>query len=216
MAKIYSDSKVEIQGFAARHYDTIMNVMTAGRYAAFIKNSIQWMQIQPEDTLLDLGTGTGRNAFLMAQFLSEKGEIHGLDVSPLMQKQFQDRCGTYANVHYVNQRIDVDFSLGQTFEKIWVSFVLHGFPHDVRQTILQNIYDHLTPGGSLYLLDFAEFSKEDMPLVYWWTFKSIECKYAFDFIEKDWKAILKEKGFHEFREKYFFKNYVRLLQAVKL
>lgn len=55
-----------------------------------------------------------------------------------------------------------------------------------------------------------------MPFHHRIIFKKIECKYAFDFIEKDWKSILKEYNFNKFSENYYFKKYVRLLKAEKL
>ena len=45
---------------------------------------------------------------------------------------------------------------------------------------------------------------------------SIECKYAFDYIERDWKQILANYDFNGFEEFLFFKNYVRLLKAQKI
>jgi demethylmenaquinone methyltransferase/2-methoxy-6-polyprenyl-1,4-benzoquinol methylase len=54
-----------------------------------------------------------------------------------------------------------------------------------------------------------------MPALHRFIFKKIECKYAFDYIERDWKTILKEAGFNHFEEYLYFKNYVRLLKAVK-
>jgi len=55
-----------------------------------------------------------------------------------------------------------------------------------------------------------------MPFHHRFIFKKIECKYAFDFIERDWKNILKEYGFNNFDENHYFKNYVRLLKAEKI
>jgi len=44
----------------------------------------------------------------------------------------------------------------------------------------------------------------------------MECKYAFDFIERDWKQILANHHFNGFEEFFFVNNYVRLLKAQKL
>jgi hypothetical protein len=44
----------------------------------------------------------------------------------------------------------------------------------------------------------------------------MECSYALDFIERDWKRILEQRGFHNFEEHSFFSGYVRLLKAVKV
>jgi len=63
------------------------------------------------------------------------------------------------------------------------------------------------------MLDFAEFTMTEMSPLARFIFKKIECKYAFDFIERDWKQILANDGFDSFEEFFFFKKYVRLLQA---
>ena len=73
----------------------------------------------------------------------------------------------------------------------------------------------LKPGGIFYILDFAEFDMDKMPFYHRFIFKKIECKYAFDFIEKDWKQILTENGFSDFKESFYMKKYARLLKAVK-
>jgi len=41
-----------------------MNVITGGTYPFFIRRVVQDMAIQPEDAILDLGSGSGRNACL--------------------------------------------------------------------------------------------------------------------------------------------------------
>jgi demethylmenaquinone methyltransferase/2-methoxy-6-polyprenyl-1,4-benzoquinol methylase len=55
----------------------------------------------------------------------------------------------------------------------------------------------------------------DMPPLYRFIFKTFECKYAFDFIERDWKQILESNNFAGLEEFFFFKKYVRLLKAKK-
>ena len=132
-----------------------------------------------------------------------------------MGEQFKANCAAFENVEFRKQRIDVPLQLDQAFDKAFISFVLHGFPHEVRHQVVRNIYDNLKPGGVFYLLDFAEFSLKDMPVYYRVPFTTLECKYAFDFIERDWKAILSEVGFGDFKERFWFKNYVRLLAARK-
>ena len=85
----------------------------------------------------------------------------------------------------------------------------------MRKRILNNVYTHLKSGGAFFMLDFAEFNMNDMPPLYRFIFKSSECKYAFDFIEKDWKQVLADYHFSGFEELFFFKDYVRLLKAKK-
>ena len=213
--KLYPDSGVELKPFTAKHYDRLMNTASFGLYKGFISRAVKDMEVQPNDIILDLGCGTGRNAGLMASCLSEEGSITGLDVSEIMEKQFNQKFLNDKRVRFIRQRADIPFDLGQQFDKILISFVIHGFPHEVRKTVIKNIYNHLKPGGSFFILDFSEFNMAEMPVLHRFVFKTIECKYAFDFIEKDWKLILIENGFSDFKETFYMKKYVRLLKAVK-
>jgi demethylmenaquinone methyltransferase/2-methoxy-6-polyprenyl-1,4-benzoquinol methylase len=213
--KIYPDSGVELNEFVAKNYDRIMNTMSFGLYRGFIKKTIKHMGIQPGNSILDLGCGTGRNSSLMAKYIGETGHITGLDISELMEIQFLKKFKEQANVSFVKQRIDQPFDLNKQFDIVFISFVIHGFPHEIRSTVIQNALTHLKPDGIFYILDFAEFDMARMPAHHRFIFKKIECKYAFDYIERDWKAILKEAGFNNFNEHFYLKKYVRLLKAVK-
>ena len=213
--KIYPDSGVELKPFTAKHYDKIMNAVSFGLYRRFIVKAVKDMDIKPGDSILDLGCGTGRNAALIANYLSEDGRITGIDISEIMERQFRKNFSDDKRVKFINQRTDIPFDLGQQFDKVLISFVIHGFPHEVRKTVIGNVFKHLKPGGTFLMLDFSEFDMKKMPFHHRFLFKSIECKYAFDFIEKDWKNILGENNFIDFTESFYFRNYVRLLKAVK-
>ena len=213
--KIYPDSGVELKGFIAKHYDTAMNAGSLGMYRGFIKRAVYDMGIRPDDHILDLGCGTGRNAKLMAGYLNRKGRITGLDISEHMERQFLQQFKGDKRVEFINRRIDRPFNLQKRYDTVFISFVIHGFPHDVRYTVLQNAYDHLKQAGSFFILDYAEFDMDTMPAFPRSVFQKIECRYAFDFIKRDWKAILKAHGFETVREHFYFRRYVRLLHAEK-
>ncbi len=212
----YPDSKVELQGFTAKFYDTILNTISFGVYGDFIKNAIESIGINGNDKLLDFGAGTGRNALLMNKYLSAEGEIIGLEISDEMIEQFNQKFKNISNIKILNKRIDKSFELEEKFDKVFISFVIHGFPHEVRTEIIKNAYNNLKEGGEFVILDFSEFNVKEMPLYAKIPFTTIECKYAFDFVERDWKTILSEYGFGNFSEEFFIKNYVRLLKAEKL
>ncbi len=216
MEKIYPDSGVELSGFTAKHYDKVMNIASFGFYKIFIQKAIKDLEVKSTDKILDLGCGTGRNILLMNKYVSDKSLLTGLDISEDMEKHFNRNCKPFSNINFINKRIDQPFELEQKFDKIFISFVIHGFPHEIRKIIVENAYNNLKPGGTFNILDFAEFDMDKMPFHHRMIFKKIECKYAFDFIARDWKAILKEFGFNKFIESYFFRKYVRLLKAEKL
>lgn len=213
--KLYPDSGVELTAFVAKNYDSVINISSLGLYKRFIKRAIHDIAINPEDQILDFGCGTGRNAKLMCGYLNEKGHITGLDISEHMEKQFNRKFKDDSRVKFINQRIDVPFNLQKTYDKVFISFVIHGLPHEIRKTVVQNAFNHLKPGGRFHILDFAEFDMDKMPPHHRFIFKTFECKYAFDFIKRDWKEILNKQNFGNFTEQFYFKKYVRLLSAQK-
>jgi len=106
MSNYYPKSRVEIRGLAARYYGALIDVITFRKYSSFVEKVIELMRIRPQDKILDLGTGTGRNACLMMRHLSKEGELVGIDISQEMISQFQKKCAKFPNAKIVNARAD--------------------------------------------------------------------------------------------------------------
>ncbi len=215
MKKKYPDSKVELTPKIAKNYDKVMNISSFGLYARFIHKAIKSMDISPDDKILDFGAGTGRNALLMNRYLSNRGEILGLEISEKMISQFEENTKDIPNLKIAKMSIDEPLSFENKFDKVFISFVLHGFPQEVRGQIIRNAFNALKEGGQFIILDFNEFILKNTPFYFRILFKTIECKYAFDFVEKDWKNILHTYGFNGFDEIYFSQKYIRLLKSKK-
>ncbi len=215
MGNYYPKSKVETKGFMAKHYDAILDIATFGRYPSFIRKAIRLMKIELSDRILDLGAGTGRNACLMMKYLSKEGKLIGVDISEEMISQFRKKCVNFSNAEIIHTRIDKPLPFRKKFDKVFISFVFHGFPQNIRNVIINSAFGVLKGDGSFFILDYNEFSYKKMPFYFKALFKLVECPYAFDFIKRDWKKILASHNFSNFEEFFFFKNYVRLLEAKK-
>lgn len=211
-----SDSKVEVTGAEARHYDLMMNLITAGTYPFFIRRVVRDMAIQPKDAILDLGSGSGRNACLMARYLSERGRIVGLDIGAEMLAQARHRCRHLPNVVFEKQRVEEPLPYREEFDKVFISFVLHGFIQEDRLRIVENVYRTLRPGGQFLILDYDEFEPEQSFWPVGFAFRRLECPLATDFVRRDWRSILREQGFGDFQVHRYYFGYVRLLTAYKL
>ena len=209
-----SDSKVEVTGFEARYYDLLMNTITGGTYPFFIRNAIREMQIQQGDNILVFGAGTGRNMDLMDKYLSGKGRIIGLDVGPEMLEQAQRRFADHPYITIEKQRIEETLPYQGEFDKVFISFVLHGFIQEDRLKIIANAQSALRPGGEFIILDYNEFDLKQSPWPVRFVFK-MECPLATDFIGRDLQAVLRGQGFDEFRVCSHYLGYVRLLAARK-
>ncbi|MEA3351581.1 MAG: methyltransferase domain-containing protein [Chloroflexota bacterium] len=207
-----SDSKVEVSGAEARHYDFFMNTITVGTYPFFIRKAIREMGIQPGDEILVLGCGTGRNLQLMNKHLDGEGRIVGLDIGPEMLEQAQRRFADLPHVTIKNQHIDEPLSYENEFDKVFISFVMHGFIQEDREKIIANAQRALRPGGEFIILDYNEFNLGSSPWPVRFVFK-MECPLATDFVGRDFQAILRKQGFDEFRVHPHYFGYVRLLAA---
>ena len=209
-----SDSKVEVTGLEARYYDLLMNTITGGTYPFFIRNTIREMQIQPGDNILVFGAGTGRNMDLMDKCLSGKGRIIGLDVGPEMLEQAQRRFADHPYITIEKQRIEEPLPYQDEFDKVFISFVLHGLVQEDRLKTIANAQRALRPGGEFIILDYNEFDLKQCPWPVRFAFK-MECPLATDFIGRDLQTVLREQGFDGFRVHPHYLGYVRLLSARK-
>ncbi len=210
-----SESKVEVRGFDARFYDYLLGIGSLGMYNRMLRAAIAAMDIQSGDSILDMGCGTGYNACLMADYLGNDGKITGLDIGAEMIAQFEKKCRAHPNISLIRKRIEDPLPFQGEFEKVFISFVFHGFPDSEREKIARNAFNALRPGGQFIIFDFNEFDLDSQP---WWFrggFRVIECPLAFQYITVDWKDRLSSWGFDRFEEHLYFSGRIRLLKAFK-
>jgi demethylmenaquinone methyltransferase/2-methoxy-6-polyprenyl-1,4-benzoquinol methylase len=208
-------SKVELDSVTARHYDFLLNALSLGYYPFLIRKVIDEMEIRTGQSILDLGSGTGRNDCLMARKTGPKGRILGLDISGEMLSLSRKRCRSYRSVHFREQRIETPLSYQQEFDKVFISFALHGFEDADKAEIISNAYRALKPGGVFCILDYNEFDLQMLWFPLRWIFVYGECELAVEFLELDLKGMLSSRGFGSFEEKFFVRKHLRLLQARK-
>lgn len=210
--KFYPDSKVEVTGLEARHYDFFMNMISMGTYPHFIKKAINKMLVQPDDTIADFGAGTGRNALLMHSYLSEEGSVVGYEIGAEMIASFRKKSSEMHNISLRTQRVDEEIAGSDIYDKIFMSFVLHGLPHQNRLAVLENVVYLLKEGGSFFILDYTPAPKESVSALRKFLFTKVECPYAYDFIIQDWDSIFKEHGLRIVKQETFMK-WVSLMEV---
>jgi len=208
-------TKVEVGPGGARYYDLFLNLLSLGQYSHFIKGVVDKMGINPGQSILDLGSGTGKNDCLMAQNIGPQGKIVGLDISDEMLRQSLKRCREYPNMSFEKQRIELPLPYEEEFDKVFISFVLHGFEDEQKVGIISNAYRALKAGGSFCVLDYAEFDVGKMWFPFRWAFIRWECQLAVEFLKLDIKGMLRTQGFTDVKEEFFLRGHLRLLSAVK-
>jgi ubiquinone/menaquinone biosynthesis C-methylase UbiE len=208
-------SKVEVGPTEARFYDIFMDVISLGYYHYLIKKVIDKMDIQPGHSILDLGSGTGRNDCFIARKIGPDGGILGLDISKEMLSLSRKHCQSYSNVNFGEQRIEMPLTYQEEFDKVFISFVLHGFEDAQKVGIISNAYRALKPGGVFCILDYNEFDLERLWFPLRWAFIHGECQLASEFLKLDLKEMLSSQGFSSFEEELLLRGHLRLLKAAK-
>jgi len=199
----------------ARHYDLFMNVISLGYYPHLIRKVVNKMDIQPGQSILDLGSGTGRNDRFIAQKIGPEGRILGLDISKEMLSLSRKRCQQYPNAEFKEQRIELPLTYQEEFDKVFTSFVLHGFEDAQKVGIISNAYHALKPGGVFCIFDYNAFEPERLWFPLRWAFIRGECQLALEFLKLDLKEMLSGQGFRSFEEELFLGEHLRLLKAAK-
>lgn len=208
-------SRVEISGLEARYYDQMLDLVSLGRYKKLIGKIIAAMEIQPGFRVLDLGCGTGRNAELMARYLGSSGEVLGLDIGAEMLEAAQKRAAKNPLLKFEKASILTPLPYQNEFDRVTIAFVLHGFEQPERLRIVDTAYQALKPDGIFYIVDWNEFDPKQLSALSSFAFHNIECQLASEFITYPWKSILAEKGFEFYSERFFVRNYLRLLGLKK-
>jgi ubiquinone/menaquinone biosynthesis C-methylase UbiE len=208
-------SKVEIGERGARYYDVLLNLLSLGRYSHFMKKVIEKMGIKPGQSILDLGSGTGRNDCFMAEKVGSGGKIVGLDISDEMLSRAWKRCRKYPNVTFEKLRIELPLEYKGEYDKVFISFTLHGFEDDQKAGIIRNAYQALKPGGGFHVLDYAEFDIDRVWFPLRWAFARWECQLAMEFLKLDIKGMVYTQGFTDVKEEFFLRGHLRLLSAAK-
>lgn len=208
-------SRVEIQSWEARYYDLLLNVASLGRYPRLIEAVVEKMGIQRGQSILDLGSGTGKNDCVIARKTGPEGRVVGLDISDELLARARNRCRDYPNVTFQKLRIELPLPYEGDFDKVFICFVLHGFEDEGKLRIIEGARRALKAGGVLCLLDYAEFDLDRLWLPLRFAFTHWECQLAAEFLKLDIKEMLSSHGFTSFAEELFFRGRLRLLKAVK-
>jgi S-adenosylmethionine-diacylgycerolhomoserine-N-methlytransferase len=141
-----------IIGFYRWHagiYDATRWVTLRGRVRA-----VRTLELQPRESVLELGCGTGLGLSLLRRGVGAPGSVTGVDCSPHMLKQAcrRIRRNRWSNVRLIEQ----DFSrldLNCRFDAVAFLYSLSMIAD--WEMSLERAAHHLAPGGRLLVLDFG-------------------------------------------------------------
>lgn len=140
----------------AARYDAIVNLMTLGQEGDIRKRTVALARLQPGETVLDVGCGTGSLTRQAKQQVGPTGRVTGIDASPEMIDSARQKAA--------KARLDIDFRLAPiehlpfpdaSFDVVLSSFMIHHLPGDLKRQGLQEVRRVLKPAGRLLIAEFV-------------------------------------------------------------
>jgi demethylmenaquinone methyltransferase/2-methoxy-6-polyprenyl-1,4-benzoquinol methylase len=141
-------------GAIADRYDLMNRVMTMGRDQRWRAQAVEVSGLQTGDAALDVATGTGDLAFLLAERVGPTGRVVGLDFTPAMLVQARQKAA--------RKSVAVTFEEGDaqalrfsplTFHAVTCAFGVRNF--EDRQAALTEMARVARPGGRVVILELT-------------------------------------------------------------
>lgn len=150
---IYDPSKSEIA------YTNFTHFVLRIYYKRFVKS----LELQPNDKVIDFGSGTGFVAKLMSKKLVGKDSwISCVEISEKWNDIARKKLKRYPNVDfYCGMMYELDMKENY-YDKIVAHWVIHDIPKEHREKIIKAMSKRLKKGGLIIFRDFVG-SSHGMP-----------------------------------------------------
>jgi tRNA A58 N-methylase Trm61 len=119
--------------------------------SSFYREFVEGMSLRGNERVMDFGSGSGTEAYYLAERLSAGGTLVCLDISRTWLKLARNRLKRFSNVEYLDGDIREMKIRRGSFDKVAMHYVLHDIPVPARKGILRAIAASMKVGGALYI-----------------------------------------------------------------
>jgi ubiquinone/menaquinone biosynthesis C-methylase UbiE len=140
----------------AAGYDLLVWLLTRRSDRAFREQLASFAHLSANESVLDIGCGTGTLAIVAKGQVGATGKVFGIDASPAMIARAAAKAARAGiDVCFKNALAEaLPFPEGQ-FDVVLSTLMLHHLPGNVRQQCAREIRRVLKPQGRALVVDFA-------------------------------------------------------------
>lgn len=158
-------------------------LLTFGRERRFRRKMLGFAELQPGQSVLDVGCGTGALAIAAKEVVGPSGSVAGVDASPQMIERARMKA-TKAGVAIDFREASADALpfADATLDAVLSTVMLHHLPRAVRGNALGEMCRVLKPGGRTLIIDFAGSRNGKGPLLHFHRHGHVEPKVLEDLV----------------------------------
>jgi ubiquinone/menaquinone biosynthesis C-methylase UbiE len=147
-------------------YDLLAWLLLLGRERAFRERLVGLASLQPGESVLDVGCGTGSLAIAAKQRVGSRGIVQGIDASPEMVARARSKARKAgADVTFTTGVVEALPYPDAQFDVVLSTLMLHHLPREARQQCVRGIRRVLKPGGRVLAVDFGDGVEDRRSLI---------------------------------------------------
>lgn len=149
-------TKGAVMRSSARFYDLMVWLLTLGRERPFREQLVALARLQPGESVLDVGCGTGTLALTAKRRVGPTGIVHGIDASPeMIARATRKAKKAGADVTFRTAVVEALPFPDREFDVVLSTLMLHHLPRPTREQSAREIRRVLKPGGRVLAVDFG-------------------------------------------------------------
>ena len=141
-------------------YDLGARLMTFGRERALRQAILDRARLQPGESVLDVGCGTGSLALEAKRRVGPTGTVRGIDGSPQMiARAAQKARKTGLEIEFANALAQALPFADSRFDVAFSTLMFHHLPRSSREQCAREMRRVVRPGGRVMVVDFARSTR---------------------------------------------------------